>query len=113
MCKLLLLALLPFVANTSQLGVVKNIQVGKLSCAGRLVAPTQFQGWCYKSAKLVINMVAEFGASDFVWTYLEDSPNEIFARLTWHIYTMPFLTDVYWDAEITNGVKISTLKGVF
>ena len=114
MCKLLFTGLLfCYLANSSQLGVVKNIQAGKLSCAGRLVAPTQFQGWCYKSGKLVINTVAEFSDADYTWNYSDDSINEIFAGLKWHIYTMPFLADVYWDAEITNGANVSTLSGVF
>ncbi len=68
----------------SQLGVVKNIYVGKLSCAGRLLPNDYLQTWCYKGTRLVDNQMIDMSQTSVAFsTYENIGLNEPTAGISW------------------------------
>ena len=51
--RLLFISLVLCCGLVGQVTPARNVQVGPLSCAGRMLGPTTFQHWCYKGGKIV------------------------------------------------------------
>ncbi len=94
----------------SQIGIAKNVFVGKLTCGGRLIDLVHFQMWCYNlGGKVVHNEITEIIDGGCVCaTYYDRKPNEQDAEITWmvaavegHPQTLAYQIS-YWSGTQAN-----------
>ena len=103
----------------SQIGIVKNVFVGKISCAARLVAQDQIQAWCSKNNLIVWNQVNNLANSGVVSLgYQDHRPNEPDASIQFLVAyvegnprTVAYHIDYTPDAA--NGNPQQTIDGQF
>ncbi len=68
----------------SQIGVARNIQVGKMACAARLLDLEHVHAWCYKGTRLVNQQVQDISNEGVATIYYYDNkPGETDALITW------------------------------
>jgi hypothetical protein len=90
-----------------QMTPAKNVIVGDMNCAGRMLGPTTFHNWCYKGGKLVINSAIEM-VGDVNTTYFADSISN--NQIQW-VITTPNLYTVNFRVG-TSGIP-HTMSGTF
>ncbi len=103
----------------SQIGVVKNVFVGKLSCAARLLPGSQFQAWCAKGNVIVWNQVNSLtGTAVISADYTDHRPNEPDAVISWVVAyvegnpkTVGYRVD--FTADSADGNPPKTIDGQF
>lgn len=100
----------------SNIGVTKNIFVGKLNCAARLNDIEHFQHWCIKNNKVTQNQVIDIKNWKVVYTdVIDDTPLEEYARITWFVaYVEGNPNTVAYQVAYTIGDQLTrTLYGQF
>lgn len=114
----LLFALLALPAF-GQVSPTRNIQAGKLACAGRILGPTQFQTWCYKGSVLRVNLVTDLSDTGADVTYADNTDGEVMAKIQWIVTPLMNLdTNVQngWAWQVTITISSNppqVLNGVF
>ena len=114
----ILLAMLALPAF-GQVSPTRNIQAGKLACAGRTLNPTTFQTWCYKGTVLGVNLVTDLTSGEADVTYTDNTDGEVMAQIHWVVTPLMNLdTGVQngwaWQVTITiSSNPPTTLNGVF
>ncbi len=68
----------------SQINVARNIQVGKLSCAARLLDLEHVYAWCYKGTRVVNQQVIDISNQGVATIeYYDNKPGEPDCAITW------------------------------
>src|ERR1035438_810455 len=102
-----------------QVSPTRNIQAGKLACAGRTLNPTTLQTWCYKGTALGVNLVTDMTSGEDDVTYTDNTDGEVMAQIHWVVTPLMNLdtnvqTGWAWQVTITISSNPSTtLNGVF
>src|ERR1017187_2925660 len=102
-----------------QVSPTRNIQAGKLACAGRILNPTTFQTWCYKGTVLGVNSAMDLSNGGANFTYIDNTDGEVMAHIGWVVTPLMNLdtnvqTGWAWHVTITISSNPSTtLNGVF
>ena len=100
----------------SKLMVPRNLVVGKLDCAGRLLDLERFQSWCFKGTRLVYNQITDISNSGVATSYYYDNkPNEVDAMITWMVAFIEGnpKTVSYQVTYIVGEVEKPYLSGIF
>jgi hypothetical protein len=107
--KLLIISLVFCITLVGQVTPAKNVQVGPLSCAGRVFKDTQvFQGWCYKGGTLVVNSLMSMGEFPALFIYYDEGVSLTGSGIMWQVSK-----DLTWKIQIVNNSKITNLVGTF
>lgn len=107
--RLLFISLVLCCGLVGQVTPARNVQVGPLSCAGRMLGPTTFQHWCYKGGKIVINQVVEI-LEGTIYAFYADSAIDPKASMILWVVTTP---NIYSVTINPNGGTALTMRGVF
>lgn len=100
----------------SKIMVTRNILVGKLDCAGRLLDYEHFQSWCFKGTRLVYNQVTDISKSTVATSYYYDNkPDEVDAMITWLVAFVEGnpKTVSYQVSYMVAGVEKPYIAGAF
>jgi hypothetical protein len=110
MLKFIFILLLASVGLEGQVTPAKNVQVGRYSCAGRMLGPKTFQHWCYREGKIVINSVLEILEDNNVMAYYADTTvTPVGVQICWNI-APPNIYSV--TIKVGEGSTL-TMNGVF
>lgn len=102
MKKTLLIILFLSTAAFASPGLPTYLQVGKLSCAARLITPVQLQIWCISNNLVIYNSIQDVtGSSDYTLSLGFFDPE--IARVSWVFFATH--NPINWQAVITIGTK--------